>query len=1140
MKRIVSVFLLSVACITYLYAADPAKYATSSILSQGNWARIEITTPGMQTITSQTLKNFGFSDPGKVYVYGYGGRMTPEALRTSLPDDLPPCPVIRKDDGSISFYATGCFSIQASNSNAMKFEHVINPYTESSYYFLSDRSPATLNDSIANDTLIDLSKTDGMTIETSVPYQIVHERDLMQCAESGRDYLGEDFRSAKSQEFKFDLPDNTTGNARIRVKFATNTTAQSSIMISANGQRLPAANSDKIGAVTSSEQYYRAATTTKTASDIGNSLTLGIEYSQAGVVSIARLDWIEVEYDRALTMRDSQLYFHVNPKSPTAYKISGVTEKTVVWDVTDPGNIKEVKGAYDSSDNTLTIGLQSSGLREFFVFNPDIKGSNITGRTKVANQDIHSMSIPDMVIITPDAYSAAAEKIANIHRQTDGMTVYVISPEKIYNEFSGGHPDVSAFRKMLKMWYDRGLANPEGKQLGYCLLMGRPTFDQKQKNPFSLKENNPKTLIWQSSGTFTETSSYCTDDFIVMLEDEESARNMAQRKLNIAVGRYPVTSATEANAIADKLETYIMSPEYGIWRNNIMIIADDGDRAQHLTQAQDAITNLQSNEAGLHYAYERVYLDAFEQKHTGTGIEFPDAKERMLNKWEKEGASLIKYIGHANPKEWSHEKLLTWNDINSMSNSRLPILYAATCSFGKWDAESVSGAEVMLSNPAGGVIAVITPSRTVYIAKNKSITDAVAREMFRRDSVGNGQRLGDILRMGKNNCSAREDNMNRYHLFGNPALKIPMPQLTVAIDSIADRPVAKDQADSPTVQARSSLKISGRIVDNEGNTVDFNGPVQYVLYDAEKSVTTHGWGEDGVEETFLDRSVKLAIGSTLAKNGEWKANLLMPSEIENNYSPALLTIYAYDNNRNIEANGSTDKLYVYGYDYNSAEDIDGPTIESFVLNSYSFSDGDVVHSNPIAIASFSDESGINMSDAGIGHKMSLMLDNNKMFDDLGNYFIPDTESDGKGSIAYPLTGLEPGEHELKLTVWDNANNSSTETINFKVGLNMKPEVADLSVAYDPNSDMLSLIASTDRAQTKLQCRFECLSLNGDLLWSIDRSILSGKQSTVSFSWDLKDHAGKRLNRGIYILRAYITTDEGISTSKSKKIAIPAK
>lgn len=160
--------------------------------------------------------------------------MVSEALHPNQPDDLPPTPVYRGGDGSISFYATGNISMKASATSAMAFDHSINPYCESSYYFLSDKAPACTTDTL------DLSDTDGLETLSSFTFQQVHEADIIQCANSGRDYLGEDFRSARSQDFKFDLPDNVNGDARIRVRFAAHTTgAQSSFIVSANGEALP-------------------------------------------------------------------------------------------------------------------------------------------------------------------------------------------------------------------------------------------------------------------------------------------------------------------------------------------------------------------------------------------------------------------------------------------------------------------------------------------------------------------------------------------------------------------------------------------------------------------------------------------------------------------------------------------------------------------------------------------------------------------------------------------------------------------------------------------------------------------------------------------------------------------------------------
>lgn len=1118
-----------------IFSANVEKYASSSVLSSGNWVKINISSSGLHTLSRQTLKNFGFKDPNSVYVYGYGGRIISEALTIDHPDDLPPVPIVRKEDGSITFYATGTIAPKPSSTGQMTFDHSINPYGDTSYYFLSDVAPSY------EIGAIDLSNIDGMPVKDTFTSQLVHEAELLQCASSGREYLGEDFKSNKSQSFPFDLPDNATGNAKIRIRFGANTAgAPSSFIVSANGERLPATSSDKIAAVTASDQYYVAATSVKTAESVNSSLNVGIEYSQGGVVNTARLDWIEVEYERHLALKDSRLYFTVNPNTPTAYSVSGATEQTILWDVSKPWDVKEVKGVFDASSKTLTIGLKERGMREFIAFDPSAKGASIPGKFKTANQDIHALPTPDMVIITPDLFAPAAERIAKLHRDYDGMTVHVLSPEKIYNEFSSGNPDISAFRKLLKMWYDRSQADSEGTQFGYCLLMGRPTYDQKGKNPETTKAGYPRTLIWQSPTGLSETSSYCTDDFIAMLEDESTQRPLPSRKQLVGVGRYTVTSAYEADIVASKLEEYMSNPSYGIWRNNVMVIADDGDFAQHLNQSEKAIKNMMTGSAGPHYAYERIYLDAFERKQTGSGLTFPDAKERMLMKWQKEGVAFISYIGHANPKEWGHEKLLTWNDINNMSNQYLPVLYAATCSFGKWDAEEVSGAELMLANPAGGAIAVITPSRTVYINKNEAISNSVAREVFSKDSACRGQRLGDIVRLGKNRMVSPDDNMLRYHLFGDPALRMPVAYNSVQIDSIGGLPLASELDDAPVLKARQSVRISGKVTDRDGNKVAFNGPIQFTLFDAEKSVHTHGWGDKGVESVYQDQSSKLATGSTMVKDGDWTATILMPSEISNNFSPALLTLYAYDPTLKTEANGSSSMLYVYGFDDTSLQDDEGPVIESFGVSSFDGSHTATVNSNPVAMAVFSDESGINISDAAIGHKMTLMLDAAKIYDDVSQYFNPDPENEKKGSIAYPLINIDPGSHQLTLTVWDNAGNSSSKTLDFKVGLNLRPEVFEISSYYIQEKDQLNMKVTTDRALCTLQCRLECLDLSGNLLWSIDRKAYSDSESTFTLVWDLKDSNGNRLPRGIYTLRAIISSEDGISTTHSKKIAIPAK
>lgn len=230
------------------------------------------------------------------------------------------------------------------------------------------------------------------------------------------------------------------------------------------------------------------------------------------------------------------------------------------------------------------------------------------------------------------------------------------------------------------------------------------------------------------------------------------------------------------------------------------------------------------------------------------------------------------------------------------------------------------------------------------------------------------------------------------------------------------------------------------MTDSKGNKVDFNGPVIATLYDCEQSVLSHGYGDGGEEYAYLDRPNKLAVKVDTVKNGDFSFKVTVPSEILatfDNYSPSLINLYAYDNSQTSsvkfnggsrEAMGSNSQFYIYGYDDTVVADTIGPNIEMMVLNGEEFKDGDLVNESPLLMARVSDESGINLSSSGIGHAITLTIDDKTTIDDLSAYFSPintDNENGSAGNINYQLSDLDPGAHTLKLKVWDVFNNSSS-------------------------------------------------------------------------------------------------------------------
>lgn len=74
------------------------------------------------------------------------------------------------------------------------------------------------------------------------------------------------------------------------------------------------------------------------------------------------------------------------------------------------------------------------------------------------NQDHHGDSIVDMTIIIPTSQTllAQATRLKEHHEKHDGLSVRIVPADELYNEFSSGTPDVSAYRRYMKMLYDRG------------------------------------------------------------------------------------------------------------------------------------------------------------------------------------------------------------------------------------------------------------------------------------------------------------------------------------------------------------------------------------------------------------------------------------------------------------------------------------------------------------------------------------------------------------------------------------------------------------------------------------------------------------------------------------------------------------
>ena len=111
--------------------------------------------------------------------------------------------------------------------------------------------------------------------------------------------------------------------------------------------------------------------------------------------------------------------------SNSSLKLSSTTAKTVIWDVTNPLKITKIN-ASTAEAGTMAWTSSYGNSRQYAAWNEDSSLPSPEFIASVANQNIHGMETPDMVIFTIPDYATQAERLAQFHRESeDTLIVFV-------------------------------------------------------------------------------------------------------------------------------------------------------------------------------------------------------------------------------------------------------------------------------------------------------------------------------------------------------------------------------------------------------------------------------------------------------------------------------------------------------------------------------------------------------------------------------------------------------------------------------------------------------------------------------------------------------------------------------------------
>ncbi|MBN1767373.1 MAG: type IX secretion system sortase PorU [Prolixibacteraceae bacterium] len=1106
-------FSLIIALILgYTINISAANLSQNSVLATGKWIKVATTKEGIHKVTYQNLNSWGISNPSNVAVFTNGGYLLPEHNNIPYPDDLTKIQVVHGKDHNnndcIFFYSTGIVK-WTYNENTSLFEHTRNLYSDYTYFFITSdnqKSDAPLVKEI-------YSQLADTTLLTYNGYKL-YEKELSNIYKSGRIWFGDDVLSPYGLNINFSFDDIADNIATMMLSATAASDVTSEFQISLNDQRLP--GTMQFPAKSQENAVPVIFSKTITAS---SSMDFRLDYFSNEASGKAWIDYLTINRNLKLKFNSEQLSFRNSDARKydwVEFVVNSDNNNLILLDVTDPLDACEIE--YVADLNALRFTDEGGDIKNYVIFDPKSNVlPDVSFIENVENQNIHGEPDYDMIIVSHPDFVSASERLADFHYQNDGLKVLVLETPKIFNEFSSGAKDASGIRNMIRYFYRKAEAN--GNELKYVLLMGDGSFDNKGID----QSTNSNYIPTYQSGVSSDGSSITSDDFYALLDEEEGA---LLGKIDIGIGRIPCENINEANLVVDKIIKYASPETFGNWRNIISFWSDDEDNNIHMSQTEQLVSIVENNFTGFYI--DKIYFDSFKQVSSSDGDAYPEVNKR-INQQVNDGALILNYVGHASTIAAAAERVLTLSDISSWSNQdKLPVFVTATCEFSRFDDVKKSAGEEILFHPAGGGVALFSTTRIVYSHRNFTLSSNFYANAFKKDEEGKNLRMGDIMKLAKN---ATNDNGNRrsFALLGDPALRLAFPTYKVNTKSINGQAV-----DEPVqVGAMDKVRIEGE-VSNHNNEVytNYNGTVDVTVYD--KNLKTKTLANDGGNpyEYEIQNNI-IYKGKATVKNGTFEFSFVVPKDIS--YSIGNGNIYYYTYNEQVDGHGSCDKIVIGGSGSNPVIDNTPPDVQLYI-NNENFKNYDKIASNALLIARIYDESGINTVGTGIGHDATAVLNDDFTSQIvLNDYYEADTNSYQKGTIVYPLNGLEPGEHKLSVKIWDVQNQSSTAEIHFIVDDEFK--ITHVSNYPNPVQFDTNFYIEHNLPGHVFDAQLDIFNLAGQQVHQSMQKISSNNTVENTIEWDISQSTTHIPRRAILVYRILLQNSEGQKANGTGKMII---
>jgi hypothetical protein len=699
-------------------------------------------------------------------------------------------------------------------------------------------------------------------------------------------------------------------------------------------------------------------------------------------------DFYQVAYSKKLIKRNKQFVASMlaaNAYTPIRYDFTGSSANVRVF--------KALVSASEYNVTELPVNLTAGGFSFISSGNPNTKyylaqDNDFYAPASVIRVDpvdiANESNSYDNIIIAAPEYEQQAHALASFYIQKWEKKSKIVLLQDIFNQFNSGMPDPNAVRLFLKHCVE----SYPSPAITTVTLLGSGTLDWRNFSGQSATKN--KIIVYQKN-------SSTTDDYFGMLYTDQYPE--------LAIGRYPVRTTNELNTMLQNLNSYVSQPQSGMWRNNLVFLADDEfngpstgeySHSEQLQETSEIINKSILIDKIFALEYE---FDEFQNK--------PKARDDMV-KAINDGKLIWYYIGHGSFDTLGAEDYFQGAlDMGRFNNpDKLTLFVAASCDVAQFDSFSfdcLAEKVVLLNNK--GAIASIAATRECNGPANVALL-----QHYYKYSLNYRNPIGYSLLKAKFDYTVYNSNDEKYNILGDPLLLVTTPQRDSSL-------VIQTQSKSDILQSRMQANVSGQFP-----AVGLNNTASFQVYDSEIIKRM----PNNATYTLTGRS--LFKGETTVTNSQYSAGFIVPDDVTTG-NRGLILSYIWDDLHK--------KDYINYYSPVNFSDQavamdnpNAPQIELYLDND-TFVNGGSVGTNPMLIAKISDENGINITNSP-GHSIFLILDQAAVTTNVTNYFTYNKDSFTHGTLNYQLSGLSEGNHILQLIAFDNLNKPAVSEISFSV------------------------------------------------------------------------------------------------------------